>query len=95
MQVMKPNEVCTHSYIYAGTFNNVEEAQNVIGYIRTKFVRFLLLQALTSIHISKSTFVFVPMQNFKEKWDDLKLIKKYGLTSDEEAYINSFIKEMA
>jgi len=95
MQVMEPGEVCTHSYIFAGPFNTLKEAQNVIDYLQTKFVRFLLLQALTSIHISKSTFVFVPIQDFRESWSDSKLIQKYGLTTEDENYINSFIKEMA
>lgn len=95
MKVMEPGEVCTHSYIFAGPFNSLKEAQNVIDYFQTKFVRFLLLQALTSIHISKSTFVFVPIQDFKEAWNDAKLIRKYRLTSGDESYINSFIKEMA
>lgn len=94
IRVMTPGEVCTHSYIFAGPFTTKERAENVVGYLKTKFVRFLLLQALTSIHISKSTFVFVPMQDFEEAWDDAKLIKKYGLTEKEVDYINSFIKEM-
>ncbi|MGN0951019.1 MAG: Eco57I restriction-modification methylase domain-containing protein [Mitsuokella sp.] len=95
MQVMNPGEVCTHSYIFAGPFKTATESKNAIQYLRTKFVRFLLLQALTSIHISRSTFVFVPIQNFEESWDDKRLIEKYGLTSSEENYIDSCIKEMA
>lgn len=95
MQIMNPGEVCTHSYIIVGPFDSKEEPQNVISYLKSKFVRFLLLQALTSIHISKATFSFVPMQDFTKCWNDEKLAQKYELTNVEKDYISSFIKEMA
>ena len=105
IQVMEPGEVCTHSYIFAGPFNTLEEARNVTGCLQTKFVRFLLLQALTSIHISKSTFVFVPIQDFTHSSDidwsksvheiDLQLYRKYGLDEDEINFIETHVKEMA
>lgn len=94
MKVMGPSEVCTHSYIFIGPFSTENESANVISYLKTKFVRFLLLQALTSIHISKSTFAFVPIQDFTQFWDDYKLYKKYGLDHQDQLYIDSFIKEM-
>jgi hypothetical protein len=95
MKVMEPGDVCTHSYIYAGPFKTKAEAQNTLQYIQTKFVRFLILQAVTSIHISKSTFVFVPLQDFTHKWTDSTLYQKYGITEEEINYIDSFIKEFA
>jgi site-specific DNA-methyltransferase (adenine-specific) len=54
----------------------------------------LLLQAISSIHITKDKFVFVPMQDFSEPWTDEKLYKKYGLTQDEIAFIESMIRPM-
>lgn len=95
MRVMEPGDVCTHSYIYAGPLKSKREAENVLEYLQTKFVRFLILQAVTSIHISKSTFVFVPLQDFSQQWTDEKLAGKYGLTGEDIDYIESFIKEMA
>lgn len=94
MRTLQPNEVCTHSYIFAGPVGSSNEAENVITYLKTKFTRFLLLQALTSIHISKSTFVFVPIQDFSHPWSDEILKEKYNLSDDEMGYISSFIKEM-
>lgn len=67
MTVMEPGDVCTHSYIYAGSFASKCEAVNLMYYLKGKFARFLILQALTSIHLSKSTFLFVPMQDFSCK----------------------------
>jgi site-specific DNA-methyltransferase (adenine-specific) len=89
-----PNEVCTHSYIIIGPFNTKQEAANLNDYLKTKFSRFLLLQAISSIHLTKEKFVFVPMQDFSEPWTDEKLYKKYGLTQDEIAFIESMIRPM-
>ena len=94
MTVMNPNEVCTHSYITAGSFDSEKQAVNLLGYLKTKFVRFLLLQALSSIHLTKSTFIFVPMQDFSRSWTDEDLYRKYDLTSTEIALIEAMIKPM-
>ena len=37
----------------------------------------------SSVHISKANFIFVPMLNFHEKWNDEKLYKHFGLTEYE------------
>lgn len=93
MKIMEPGDVCTHSYIFAGPLKTEYEAKNLLLYLQTKFARFLILQAVTSIHISRSTFIFVPLLDFTKEWSDTSLAKKYGLTIDEIDYIDSFIKE--
>lgn len=87
MKVLGSKEVCTHSYILAGPFDTEEEANNLLAYLKTKLVRFLLLQMMTSIHISKATFKFVPDQDFKKAWTDEELYKKYNLSDDEVSFI--------
>lgn len=94
MQVLAPSDVCTHSYLVLGPLDTVEEAANLLGYLKTKFVRFLLLQAMTSIHLTKATFCFVPSQDFTKAWSDADLYAKYGLTDEEIAFIESTIKPM-
>lgn len=73
MRVLKPNEVCTETYLCIGSFENEIEANNLCDYMKTKFFRFLLLQALTSINISKDKFLFVPLQDFSKPWTDSEL----------------------
>jgi site-specific DNA-methyltransferase (adenine-specific) len=46
------------------------------------------------IHITKGCFLFVPIQDFSESWTDEKLYKKYGLTEEEIAFIESLIRPM-
>lgn len=94
LKVLNPNEVCTETFLVLGTFENKIEADNLVSYVKTKFFRFLLLQTLTSIHITKNSFCFVPIQDFTEYWGDEKLYTKYGLTKDEITFIESMIRPM-
>ena len=45
-------------------------------------------------NISKASYQFVPLQDFSEPWTDEKLYKKYGLTDEEIAFIESMIRPM-
>ena len=66
----------------------------MMSYVSTKLFRYLLLQALTSIHITKDKFCFVPLQDFSKPWTDAELYAKYGLTDEEISFIESMIKPM-
>ena len=91
LMILNPQEVCTETYLVLSAFDTIDEAQNLLSYAKTIFFRFLLLQALTSIHITKSTFLFVPMQDFSKLWTDEKLYKKYKLEKEEIALMESMI----
>lgn len=104
LQVLNKNEVCTETYLVLGAFDDKEEAENLKKYIATKFARFLLLQALTSIHITRDSFIFVPLQDFSPTSDidwsqsiaqiDHQLYKKYNLSQAEIAFIEKNVKAM-
>jgi len=94
MKVLEPNELCTHSYFVIGQFDESLPAENLLTYLKTRFLRFLVLLSMSSINVSKSVFQFVPIQNFSEPWTDEKLYKKYNLTTDEIAFIESMIRPM-
>lgn len=93
-RVILPGEICAETYICIGLFKDFNSANNLSKYLSTKFVRFLMLQALTSIMISQSSFQFVPLQDFSRPWTDADLYAKYKLTEDEIAYIEQLIKPM-
>lgn len=94
IKVIGPSEVCTHSYFTIGQYEHFEEAQNTLSYLKTKFVRFLLLLSISSINLSKLVFSFVPMQDFSQSWTDEALYAKYGLTDEEIAFIETLITPM-
>lgn len=94
LKVLNPNEACSEIYLVIDTFDEKEKAENLVTYLSTKFCRFLLLQALTSIHITKDKFCFVPVQDCSKSWTDAELYAKYNLTKEEIAFIESMIKPM-
>lgn len=85
---------CTETYIVVGPFNAPFEVDNAISYIQTKFFRFLVMLRKSSQHAASSVYAFVPQQDFSKPWTDTELYKKYGLTDDEIAFIESMIKPM-
>ena len=94
MEILKPGQICNQSYLTVCANNDKRYSGNVFSYLRTKFVRFLILQTLVGMNISISNFKFVPWQDFKEEWSDEKLFEKYCFTTQEIDFINSIIKPM-
>ncbi len=88
------NTCCTETYLAIGPFETEQIAQNVIKYIKTKFFRFLVLLIKNTQNATKKVYQFVPMQDFNEEWTDEKLYKKYKLTKDEIAFIESMVRPM-
>jgi len=94
IKILNPNEVVTETYIIVDYYKNKLEAENCASYIRTKLARFLISLTLSSMHIVRDNFQFVPIQDFSESWTDEKLYKKYGLTEEEITFIDSMIRPM-
>jgi len=94
MRVMSPNEICAETYICIGHYDSFIDAQNLMSYLSTRFARFLMLQAMSSIMINKDAFQFVPLQDFSHPWTDEMLYEKYGLEQPEIDYIESMIRPM-
>lgn len=97
--VIKPfipeNPSCTsETYLVIGPFNSEKIMNNVISYIQTKFFHFMVSLKKITQEARRGVYEFVPMQDFSEPWTDEKLYKKYGLTEDEIAFIESMIRPM-
>lgn len=90
----EPGAINTETYIMNGPYKSKEEAQNAIGYVKTKFFHFLLGLRKITQHTTARTYTFIPMQDFSEAWTDEKLYKKYGLSGEEIAFIESMIRPM-
>lgn len=90
----RPGTVCTETYLLIGPFKTLTESKNVASYISTRFLRFLVLLRKSSQHVTRTVYDFVPMQDFSETWTDEKLYKRYGLTKDEVAFIESMVRPM-
>lgn len=95
----------TQSFISIGSFNNRDEAENCLKYIKSKYSRTMLGVLKITQDNNKDTWKYVPTQNFKADSDidwsksipeiDQQLYKMYGLNETEINFIESHVKEMA
>ena len=88
------NTCCTETYLVLNPCSTKEEAENVISYIKTRFFRFLVLFKKNTQNAARGVYQFVPLQDFSEPWTDEKLYKKYNLSEEEIAFIESMIRPM-
>lgn len=102
--VSVPQEGSTDTFISVGPFNAIEEAENALKYIKTKFARALLGVKKATHHTTRSTWEFVPIQDFTSNSDinwtksipeiDQQLYKKYGLSNEEIKFIETKVQAM-
>ena len=86
--------VCTETYLVLNVFASEKEARNFAAYVKTRFFRFLVMLKKNTQHLSKDRFSFVPDLPMNEPWTDEKLYARYDINADEQAFIESMIKEM-
>ena len=94
VEILKPEQICTESYIILGAFTTKKRAENCLKYVKTSFVRFLVSTLSFSQDITRKRFAYVPLADFDKEWTDEKLYKKYKLTKDEIEFIESIIRPM-
>lgn len=92
------------TFLAIGTFKTRIEAENALKYIKTKFARAMLGVKKATQHNPKSTWTYVPLQDFTVTSDidwnksvseiDKQLYKKYGLSAEEISFIENKVKEM-
>lgn len=91
--VAEPGTACTETYVVAGHFDSEVEAKNYASYLRTRFVRFLVSLRKSTQDAARGVYRFVPNLPVDQEWTDAKLYKRYGLTKDEIAFIESHVAE--
>ena len=90
----EPGTICTETYLVIGPFDSEEKSRNVISYISTKFFRFLVLLMKNTQHATNKVYSLVPKQDFSRPWTDEDLYRKYNITPEETAFIDSMIRPM-
>lgn len=95
IRIAGPKEVCTESYLVAFSSNSRNMVLSFKSYLLTKIFRFLLLQAVISQNITRERFMFVPhLGQYEGVYTDEMLCKRWGITKDEWAFIDSKIKNV-
>lgn len=85
--------VCTQSFLFFHVANE-SQAHSVRSYYATRFFRFLVSLRKITQHATHATYSWVPIQAWDRTWTDAELYAKYGLTTEEIAYIESTIRPM-
>ena len=91
--IAEPGTACTESYIVAGHFESEAEAKHYASYLRTRFVRFLVSLRKPTQDAARGVYGFVPELPLDQEWTDAKLYQRYGLTTEEIAFIESQVAE--
>ncbi|MGO7347432.1 Eco57I restriction-modification methylase domain-containing protein [Rhizobium ruizarguesonis] len=91
--IAEPNTACTESYLVAGLFESETEAKRYASYLRTRFARFLVSLRKSTQDAPKHVYAFIPALPMDQEWTDLKLYRRYDLTTDEIAFIESQVAE--
>ena len=94
VKIANPKEVITETYLMLDAFKDEVKSMNCADYFRTKTVRLLISLGTSALIYNKDSFQFVPLQDFSHPWTDEMLYKKYGLTDEEIAFIESMIRPM-
>lgn len=95
----------TETFLSIGAFEQKNEAEAALKYIKTKFARALLGVLKTTQDITPEKWKCVPLQDFTSSSDinwsaaipdiDKQLYKKYNLCDEEINFIETKVKEMA
>ena len=104
-RISEPGSCSSNTYIVAiAEKTNLQICKNILSYLKTQFLRFLLSLKTTTQHMPPKAYSFVPLQDFTENSDidwsksvaeiDQQLYKKYNLSDQEIAFIESMIKPM-
>jgi site-specific DNA-methyltransferase (adenine-specific) len=91
--IAEPGTACTETYLVAGHFDSESEATNYTKYLRTRFVRFLVSLRKSTQDALKPVYAFVPDLPLDQEWTDPELYKRYEVTEDEIAFIESQVAE--
>ena len=103
-EISKPTESFADTFLAIGAFKTNEDAEACLKYIKTKFARAMLGVLKVTQHNPKSTWKYVPLQDFTASSDidwsksipeiDKQLYKKYNLSPEEISFIETKVREM-
>lgn len=90
----EPGSISSWTYMYIGPFDSQQEAESVLSYLSCRLTRLLILLHKPSQDTTKRVYTFVPTQDWTQTWTDEALYEKYGITEEEQAFIEKFVRPM-
>lgn len=92
--VGEPGSISTETYLCIGPFDTKAEAQSALSYLSCRMTRLLILLHKPSQDTTRRVYTFVPTQEWSQQWTDELLFEKYGITEEEQAFIDRVVRPM-
>jgi site-specific DNA-methyltransferase (adenine-specific) len=92
--VGEPATISSETYLCIGPFESKIIAESVLSYLSCRLTRLLILLHKPSQDTTRKVYSFVPTQEWTRRWTDEHLYAKYGLSSDEIAFIEKLVRPM-
>jgi len=93
-QIAPSPSVCTQSFLCFHVGSR-KAAMSLQSYYTTRFFRFLVSLRKITQHALHSTYTWVPMQTWDRTWTDEALYAKFGITPEEQTFIESQVRAMS
>jgi site-specific DNA-methyltransferase (adenine-specific) len=90
----EPGSISSWTYMHIGPFDTKTEAESVLSYLSCRLTRLLILLHKPSQDTTRKVYTFVPKQKWTKRWTDEALYKKYGITEEEIAFIETLVRPM-
>ncbi len=90
----EPGSISSETYLCIGPLDSRQQAESVLSYLSCRLTRFLIQLHKPSQNTTRKVYTFVPTQKWTGQWTDEQLYKRYGLTEEEIAFIESIVRPM-
>uniref|UniRef100_A0A7V4XUT7 site-specific DNA-methyltransferase (adenine-specific) n=1 Tax=Acidobacterium capsulatum TaxID=33075 RepID=A0A7V4XUT7_9BACT len=90
----EPGTISSETYLCIGPFDSKTEAESALSYLSCRLTRLLILLHKPSQDTTRKVYTFVPKQKWTKRWTDKDLYAKYGLTSNEIAFVEKLVRPM-
>ena len=90
----EPGSISSWTYMHIGPVDTKTQAESVLSYLSCRFTRFLILLHKPSADTTRKVYTFVPKQDWTKQWTDEALYKKYSITEEEIAFIETLVRPM-
>lgn len=77
-----------HAYVPC----NINSAQNIVNYLTSKFVRFLIKESTYAQAWNKEFLKTIPAVDFEKEWTDAEIYQHFNLTQSEIDHIEQTVK---
>lgn len=93
-KISEPGSCSSNTYNVIVLGEDRETAENIVTYLKTRFVRYLVATRTSTQDMAPKSFEFVPCQDWSRPWKDEDLFEKYNLSGNERQTVLGTIPEM-